>query len=60
MGMFSYNIKMICRNCGTTSIIKIPNKVLIKDFVKEGGRCSYCKCSDFEGYYKQQRLNLIE
>jgi hypothetical protein len=55
MGMFRYKIKVICDNCGTTHEIKIPNGVLIRDFLKSGkGKCVYCKCNKFSKFYKNK------
>lgn len=53
MGWFRYKIKIVCDNCGCTSLINIPNGTTIKNFLSdERGRCRYCKCSSFSNYHK--------
>lgn len=51
MGLFKYKIKAICDNCGSAILIKIPNGITIREYLKSGeARCSYCKCNAFSKF----------
>ena len=45
MGLFFYDIKVECDNCGYKNVLRVKRGVLVKDFVKSVDcKCKNCGC----------------